>query len=460
MNNMDTREKVEKLIKNFVGTKNVKDMYGGDHKLAKEAVEGLHDILKDILEDVEEITIGVVGGEIAFEKEPFYETSKKIKGFIKHLKKIDVEKFSFGRGIDRKELEDFIDILNRRPSSDAKAGDIEKDIERAGIVHIAVGKIGIKKDEEESQEEINIETLMEDVYSDGAGLVDEMAKDLRESKPIDLKSARQFISGITGNLLKNKELLRILTSTRSHDESTFVHEVNVSVFTLLQAESLGIKGAELNDIGIAALLHDAGKLAVSGDVIRKKGGLTQEDRVAITGHPTSGAKILLETPDVGILAAIGAFEHHIKYDMTGYPKKLYGDKLSLVTMMTTIADYYDALRSERSYHEGAAPEKVYEDMMKISGEFFNPDLLDNFFNIVGVYPPGTLVELDTKEIGLVIRESTLDIKRPQVEVLYSSKGEKLKAPRSVNLLEKDEKEKYRWTIVRSIAPSDRFKAKE
>ena len=458
---MDVREKVEKLVKNFVGAMNVSDMYGGKHKLTKEAIAGLYDVMEDILDDMEEITIGIIGNEIAFEKEPFYEASKKMRGFIKQLKKIGVEKISFLRGVSKEEIEEFIDILNSRPYSTADVVDIDKMLESKGVKHIAVGKIGLKKDkDEELPEDIDIQAIMEDVYSDGLDLMAGTVKSLRENKPIDLNSARQFISGITGSLLKNKELLRILTSTRSHDESTFVHEVNVSVFTLLQAESLGIKGSYLNDIGVAALLHDAGKLAVSGDVIRKKGGLTQEDRVAITSHPTNGAKILLETPNVGILAAIGAFEHHIKYDMTGYPKKLYGDKISLVTMMTTISDYYDALRSERSYHEGAAPEKVYQDMVKLSGEFFNPDLLDNFFNIVGVYPPGTLVELDTKEIGLVIKEGTLDRERPQVEVLYNSKGERLKKPYMANLLEKDEKGSYKWTIGRSIAPSDKFKAKE
>ena len=456
---MEIRKKVEKLVKNFVGAMSVSDMYGGDHKLTKEAINGLFDVLEDILGETEEITIGVVGSEIAFEKEPFYEVSKKVQGFIKHLKKIKVEKFSFIRGVDVKELEEFIGILNKRPSRAFEPIDIEKALESSGIKYIAVGKIGQKKDKDEDvSKDVDIKAIMEDVYSDGADFMADTVKNLRDSRSIDLNSARQFISGITGSLLKNKELLRILTSTRSHDESTFVHEVNVSVFTLLQAESLGIKGSYLNDIGIAALLHDAGKLAIPGDVLRKTGGLTQEDRVAITDHPTNGAKILLETPDVGVLAAIGAFEHHIRYDMKGYPKKLYGDKISLITMMTTISDYYDALRSERSYHEGAAPEKVYEDMMGLAGEFFNPDLLDNFFNIIGVFPPGTLVELDNKEMGLVIKESTLDVKRPQVEVLYSAKGERLKTPRIENLLEKDEKGKYKWTIVRSIAPSDKFKA--
>ena len=119
-------------------------------------------------------------------------------------------------------------------------------------------------------------------------------------------------------------------------------------------------------------------------------------------HPIDGAEILLETPNVPLLSAISTFAHHMKYDMQGYPTRLYGDKLNLVSMMITIADTYDAMRDKRSYHEALAAEKVYEEMVESSGKHFHPDLLDIFFKRIGIYPPGTLVELDNNAVGLVV----------------------------------------------------------
>jgi hypothetical protein len=126
-------------------------------------------------------------------------------------------------------------------------------------------------------------------------------------------------------------------------------------------------------------------------------------------------------------------------------------------MMISIADYYDAMRSTRHYRAEMTPEEVYEEMMRLSGKQFHPDLLNHFFSIIGVYPPGTLVELDTKEIGIVVKESATDFKRPQVEILYDGEGKKVKDPETVNLLAKDDAGAFKKSIVRSLAQSDAAK---
>lgn len=450
---MDKRNKVEILIKNLAGAMHISDMYGEEHKMARESIDGLYSVISDILKDEKRITIGIIGGEVAYEKQPFYETSKRVRGFIERLKKLNIEKLTFLDGLNKKELEEFVALLSLRSSK----ADVMKSVESDAFLHIKIGKIGVSEEKDEDRSEgKDLKVMVEKAYRDGTGIIEDAAGRLRENRPIDMSSVRQFMSGIVGTLLKNKDILRVLTSTRSHDESTFVHQVNVAIFTMLQAEALGMEERELNEIGIASLLHDAGKLAITGDVIRKKEELTREDKVAITSHPLNGAKILLETPGIGVLAAIAAFEHHIRYDLSGYPRKLYGKSVNFITMLTTIADYYDALRSERSYHEGAAPEKVYADMKELSGKFFHPDLLENFFRVIGVYPPGTLIELDTKEIGMVLKVNPDDIKRPQVEVLYLSGGEKIDRSYLADLTEKDRSGNYIKSINRSIAPSDKY----
>ncbi|MGD2279551.1 MAG: hypothetical protein PVH45_05615, partial [Candidatus Omnitrophota bacterium] len=229
-----------------------------------------------------------------------------------------------------------------------------------------------------------------------------------------------------------------------------------AVFTLLQAEALGLEEKYLNDIGVASLLHDTGKLTLPPEIMEKKDEeLTEEDRKKIQELDVQGAKILLETPDVTTLAAIVAFEHNIPYDQSGEVRKVYGKDLNIVSMMISISEYYDKLKRLPEYQGEGGPERIYEEMNKLSGKKFHPDLLKNFFGLVGVYPPGTLVELDTGETALVVQASSLDIRRPQVEILYSKSGEKYKEPRIVNLLEKDKKSKFKRSIIKSVAPFDK-----
>lgn len=448
--NEDVRAKVESLIRAMARASQVRAMYNKEHKLTKESMGKLFLSLTNIFSQVNELTIGIVGNEIAYDKKPFYELSKYIKGFIEHLTSIKIQKITFAHGITIEELENFTDIINMNSKAIESAGGFENLFIKLNIKNITFGKIDINK---EDIEEGDIELTKKNLQN-GLRFLETLKEKVGKRQAIDVVAARNFVNSIVGNLLKNKFLLLIMGTVKSHDEYTLVHEINVAVFTLLQAETLEIDQSSLGEIGMAALLHDTGKVMVSGEILRKKEALDEEDREAIGLHPAYGAKILFKTADMGIFAVMTAFEHHMRYDMTGYPKKLYGTSTNLVSMMVTIADFYDALRSNRSYRkQEMVAESVYEEMVKLSGKHFHPILLENFFSIIGVFPPGTLVELDNKAIGLVIRENTADIRRPYVEIIHNSSGEKESV---VNLLDKDENGNYKRSVVKSILPSKDF----
>ena len=455
MSDGNIRDKVEKLIRELLSVTQTRSIYGQEHNLTKEAIDKLYLRLNEILAERQEFTLGIIGNEIAFEKEPFYETSKILGNFILHLKEIKVEKISFLKGVTKKELADFVNILAINLKDLKESGGLEEISESTGIQNIIFGKLGFIK-EKKKEEELDFNTIAKGNFQQALDFLEKTLEDIKNKRLIDIKTARLIISNIIGTLLKNKYSLLILTSIKSHDEYTFVHAINVAIFTLVQAEVLGLDRSFLNEIGVAALLHDTGKLALSGEILRKKEKLDEEEIEKIHTHPIDGAKILIQTPDITPLAAITAFEHHLRYDMKGYPQKIYGKKINLISMMITIADYYDALRSKRAYHEEMAPEKTYQEMLKMSGDSFHPDLLDNFFSVIGVYPAGTLVELNDGTTGLVIKGGALDIRRPQVEVLYDSFGQKID-PYIINLLEKDSKtDDYKWSIIKSISPSGKF----
>ncbi len=460
------REKIDVLITHLARAIQIKNMYGEKHALTKNAVDHLGDHLNDILMDRPEITIGIIGDEIAFEKEPLFETSSRRQNFIDYLKTLGIKKISFMNGVQNSELMKFVNIITKKPETANPKQEIKQRFYDSNIRHIAIGEIGIREKTNVSLDEDRIDDLIKKSYQGSVKFLTKTFKSLKGNQPLNVDSARQIVEGLMTNLLKNKYLLLLLTSMRGHDEDVFQHGINVSIFTLLQAEMLGLEQKYLTDIGMAAILHDIGKISVTeddteeGETSSWEAYFTEEKERKKADQDVAGAKILLETEGVGILPAITAFEHGMRYDMTGYPRKLYGQKLNLISMMIAISDYYDQLRRKPFYYEEGGPEKAHEEMMKLSGKLFHPDLLKNFFSIIGLYPPGTLVELDSQEIALVIQASMFDIKRPQVEILYDKFGEKYDEPRIMNLMEKNKNGQFKKSIVKSIPPLEKFSIPE
>ena len=151
------------------------------------------------------------------------------------------------------------------------------------------------------------------------------------------------------------------------------------MLSLFQAESLGIKDQLLQDVGLAALLHDVGKLFISKEILDKKGRLDEREFAEITLHPSYGAAYLAKVDGITRLAPIVAFEHHRKYDGTGYPKFNMNEKRQhICSQIVTISDFFDAVRSYRPYKKSWKTEDILVFMKKNASKDFNPSLVDNF----------------------------------------------------------------------------------
>ncbi len=465
------RDRIEELITRLARAVQITQMYGPQHNLAVESADSLLSWLTELLDQNHEITIGIIGDEFAFEKQPLFEYSQRKKGFIEYLKAKGVNKISFRTGVDKQEITQLDKILAAKNRTLDKPETVQAMLVEAGIRHIAIGDIGfIDRSQDIStpkakRPEESPEFKVRRDYKKSIQFLTKTFQELKSNQPLNVQNARQIVDGLIKNLLTNKNLLLMLTSIKGVDENMFMHGVNVAVFTLLQAEVLGLEDKYLIDMGMASLLHDIGKLGLPRDAIKsieskQRKDMTTEDEKQLAFQDIAGAKILLESEGIPVLAAIAAFEHTMRFDMQGPPRKVFGKSLNLVSMMLAISDQYDIMRRDPAYYQEGGPEKAYDEMMSESGKRFHPDLLENFFTVIGVFPPGTLVELDTGEVAMVIQASMLDKKRPQVEIIYNSDGEKYKEPRIVNLVEKDRRGQYKRSITRSISPTGQFKLPE
>ena len=450
----------ERLVEDFItylsnATRN-KVIYPSGHPIIARSLKRTFEILESLLEERDEVNIAVVGDELIFEGMALHEISAALYGFTRDLRQREIEKITFLKGLRNEEFLGLINLLTMTPDELKNIGGPIKVLASKGVKNIILGKIGVP---EEAQPELGyseeeFKARAKEYYREAIDATKRVVEDIEFKKTINIEKARYAINSLVASIQRNRTPLITLASIKAHDEYTFSHAVNVAVLTLVQAEALGLDSQTLNDLGIAALLHDVGKLKVPEEILKKPGKLTPEEFELIKLHPANGAKILMKTSGVSKLAYVVTFEHHIRYDLSGYPvvSRERGG-LNLGSMLVRIADTYDAMRSNRSYASEVPPEKTIKEMEESSGKEFEPVLLKKFIRLIGVYPPGTFVRLDTNEVGFVFQTNPSDPYRPRVKIVIDSRGSKIENPQEVDLEQKiPETGNFRRSIKESVNP--------
>jgi len=413
-------------------------IYTGDHPKFKEYLNRLYGLVQEILEDRKELVLGIIGGEAAWEDEIFFNLRGKLGLLIDFLEKNGVERIIFQQGLRFEELREFIIFLTRVKRQE-KISEQEY-FSLHGIQNIRAGKLrtmvkaeGVAAEAEETRAR----------YEGSVRSVSNALNVVLEKEEVDYLDLRFNILGIMEDFVGRHQELLNLVSVKRRDLVTFVHLLNVTLLSMFFASKLQFSKDDVLDLGIAALYHDIGKLYISLKVIAKESRLSEGEFLQVRNHPLLGARILEGYKDaLGILPIVVCYEHHLRYDMTGYPKSPYARKPHPASMMVSICDVYDALALKRSYKKDYPPEKIHELMRLERGRIFDPQLLDKFFEFMGVWPIGTLVALNDERVGVVRAVSELDPDRPTVEILAPGGGRE-----TIDLAQKPD-----MRILRSLNP--------
>ncbi|HIJ79165.1 MAG: HD-GYP domain-containing protein [Desulfobulbaceae bacterium] len=260
----------------------------------------------------------------------------------------------------------------------------------------------------------------------------EIMRDVQCGKKIKTEEAYNVITEMDNSICHSKDALLLLMRVRSKDEYTFEHSVGVCALLLAFCRSLGLDDETTRLIGLGGLLHDVGKMAIPMDILNKPAALNNDEFEKVKHHVIYCREILANTHNIPHTAALIASQHHERFDGSGYPYGLVGDEISNGGQMAAIVDVFDALTSDRCYRQGIDQVEVLKKIYEWGETHFNQELSQRFIKCIGIYPVGTVVQLESGFIG-VVAESTDHLLQPVVRIIHDTIRDRPVSQRDIDL---------------------------
>ena len=435
--------------------KNIK-IYDPNNLTVRKQISSLFQDIKDLLLTEEEVTFTIRlstlylnGIKVHFRFANYY----LFKFLSEELHRRETGLLQFKSGLNKEELKLFIFLLSEKEKAIKNPFEtFSAQLRESQISHVFVEKA--QPFEETQSSEKNAKKI----FFLGIVHLKEIFEYLKRGEKIPLSTTRRLMQSIFNHIVNNESFTYGLTTIKNFDEYTLNHSINVCILSISLGRRLGLDRNELAELGISAFFHDFGKTEIPKEILDKPGKLDEQEREVIEKHPHLGAEKLIqlkETSHLPMRAINVAMEHHVKEDLTGYPKYQKKRHINLYSKIVKICDVYDAMTTHRPYRTKVfTRDETLSMMMKNSGTDFDPIILKVFANMVGTYPIGTLVLLNTGEIGIVVETSPDPSKllRPKVKIIADEEGNKIDGG-IMDLSKRDLQTKtYTSRIVKSLDP--------
>ena len=289
-------------------------------------------------------------------------------------------------------------------------------------------------------------------YAAGLELLRQTAARLLAGRPADLDATVRLTEHLAELISEDPAQALLLTTVKSYDEYTYHHMVNVCILSLALARAIGLSHEQSIALGIGGLLHDVGKVKVPREVLQYDGLLDEEQWRLIQRHPVDGAGLVAVTTRDPLHPAVSiVLEHHAAFDGSGYPSLSSGRVPSLPSRIVSVADCFDAITSKRSYRKPEERRQALSILQAGAGRAFDPRVVRTFVRLVGLFPVGSLVQLSSGEVGVVVRNHERALGRPTIRLVLDAGGNATETA-EIDLSEKVREGAFRWSVVRTIDP--------
>lgn len=363
----------------------------------------------------------------------------------------------------------FIDVDQSRPGSltkvraqaSASSSKEEVDPTRDKKIEFEILKKSVApKQKQAYQDKTTLEEEVDRIsttYKNTHGLISEIMDDVRLGKSINISSVKQAVTEMAESIIRNPDALTCFSQLKNYDQYTAEHSLRVSILAMVFGRHLGMDKAQLQLLGTGGLLHDVGKMKIPLEILNKPGELTQAEATIMEDHVPLGVKILEEC-GTGVIAD-PAMEvvrgHHERYDGTGYKYGLKGDTIGQFGLIGGIVDFYDAVTSDRCYRKGIAAHVMLREMYKLRGQSFDPTLVEQFIQCIGVYPIGSVVELNTGDVGVVTNINRERRLKPKIRLILKPDNKPYTTTKIIDLV-KDRSEKGKLFDIGAVVEAEKY----
>jgi len=301
----------------------------------------------------------------------------------------------------------------------------------ARLRQLGIGSVYVK---DEIFGEIEIpEVVSEKIRMETIKVVRENFVLMQQGHLINVRSVKDVVNNLIDELLSNAHVSVNLTDIRSFDDYTFAHSVNVCVLALMTGITMSYNSTQLKELAMGALLHDIGKTLLNKDILNKPNDLTREEYTDVKRHAEMGFQILRKYVDISLLSAHVAFQHHERWNGKGYPRGISGTNIHEYGRIVAVADVYDALLADRPYRAAYTSSQAATILKRWSGSYLDPACINALISNVAIYPVGSVVELNSGVVGIVVDVNKEMPTRPIVRVVYNLRSESLMPSHEIDL---------------------------
>ncbi|GAA0209960.1 HD-GYP domain-containing protein [Kangiella japonica] len=260
----------------------------------------------------------------------------------------------------------------------------------------------------------------------------ELMADVQRDSKIDIEGSKELVSSCVDSILSDETALFWLSKIKNKDEYTSEHCVRVGILAIAFGKYLQLPREQLEMLGLCGILHDVGKMKVPQHILNKEGPLTPDEFKIIKEHTVLGYVFLRNHGGIDEQVCTTAYNHHERLNGKGYPRKANEEVLSLYDRIIAIIDSYDAMISDRCYRKGMPPSRALNQLYKGRGELYDVELVKQFIQMVGVYPVGSLIEMNNGQVGVVLTVNENSKLEPVVELVTDAERNLIK-PISIDL---------------------------
>jgi len=446
----------------FYGALRAVKLYPVENAAVQKALEDVTQVAAEIIRHEQELEVRV-SGEFIFLNSTRLRLDLENYASFSHILSVfragSIGVLHVADGVAAREWLVFISALQSTARDATPANErffqITGKLEQAGVHGFQVGPLN-EADENEFHEKAK--EAAKRTYAQSVAVTKDLINSVRMGKSANIKKIKRVVQSIVDQILNEETSLVGLTTIRDYDEYTFTHSVNVCIISVALGRRLGLTKLQLYDLGLSALFHDIGKSRVPLEILNKAAGLTDDEWRQIAMHPWLGVLALFGVrgqQELPFRSMVVAYEHHMKADLTGYPRSIRPRVQSIFSKIVSVADGFDAATSRRAYQtDPLSPADVLKEMRDNPRRGMDPVVVKAFINMLGVYPVGTFVVLDTFELAIVhaVNPNPEKMSRPIARVVSDDRGNVLHPGTLVDLAAQDSAGGYLKTIIKTADP--------